>query len=201
MSLQSQLSSFYDEFHSGLPAETSATLKSVTQNLKNTYDPSTSIQAGGRFPDFRLKDPTGRDVTKDELLKHGPLLVSFYRGGWCPFCNIQLRALQELLHEFKAKGVTLVAISPELPDYSLTAKEKNNLEFPVLSDVGNLLGAQIDLEARNGDASLEVPIPATILIDRNGIVRNVHVDANYHERLEPATTLSWIDALPKPRLA
>ena len=141
-------------------------------------------------------------------------MISFYRGEWCPFCSLELRALQKHLSDFQSKGVTLVAITPELPDTSLTTTEKHDLKFPVLSDEGakyaRKLGivfeqpesmrkvfepAKIDWNARYGSDSLIVPVPATLLVDRNGKVRNIFVDANYHERLEPETALQWIDRL------
>lgn len=212
--LNAELSSVYNNFHSTAPPELSSTIKSATQEHKKSFDPSKAIQVGDKLPAFHLKDATGKEVSSDELLAHGPLLISFYRGEWCPFCNLELRALQKHLPEFKAKGVTLVAISPELPDQSLTTVEKNNLEFTVLSDVGNKLAkklgilfsqpdsmrtvfqmAQVDWKSRYGDDSLEVPVPATILVDGTGAVRNTFIDANYHERLEPETALGWIDAL------
>lgn len=215
-SLANELGTFYNQFHSDLPPEASSIIKSATSDAKQTFDPSTAIQIGARFPDFVLPDATGQEVSSADLLRHGPMLVSFYRGEWCPFCNIELRALQKYLPQFKAKGVTLVTISPELPDQTLSVTEKHSLEFPVLSDVGNKLARQlgivvrqadgmrtifemssIDWQARYGDDSLEVPVPATMLVDEEGVVRNTFLDANFHRRLEPETALQWIDDLQK----
>ena len=214
MSLANELSTFYDNFHKTAPTEMSATIKTTTKNFKETFDPRKAIQVGSTLPTFRLKDATGKEVTSHDLLANDALLISFYRGEWCPFCNIELRALQKHLHDFKAKGVNLVAISPELPDQSLTTTEKNGLEFTVLSDVGNKLARQlgilfaqpdamrpvfetagVDWKARYGDDAFEVPVPVTLLVDKTGIVRNTHIDADYSKRLEPATALDWIDAL------
>ena len=89
------------------------------------------------IPDFELSDATGNTVNFKDLLAEGPVVLTFYRGGWCPYCNIQLRAYQENLDQFQALGANLVAISPEKPDNSLETAEKNELEFTVLSDVGN----------------------------------------------------------------
>ena len=149
-----------------------------------------------------------------ELLAKGPLLISFYRGGWCPYCNMALKALQDSLSAIKAKGVTLVAISPELPDQSLTLQEKSGLQFPVLSDVGNNLARKlgivfqqpdtvrpilkaygVDLQARNGDDSYEVPFPASYLIDTKGVIRSALLDPDYTHRLEPSIALGWIDEM------
>jgi peroxiredoxin len=149
-----------------------------------------------------------------ELLAKGPLLISFYRGQWCPYCNMALKALQDSLSAIKARGVTLVAISPELPNQSPTMQEKNELQFPVLSDVGNNLARKlgilfqqpvtvrpilkaygVDLQARNGDDSYEVPFPASYLIDSKGMIRYAFLDPDYTRRLEPSTALGWIDEM------
>lgn len=143
-----------------------------------------------------------------------PPRITFYRGTWCPFCNIALAHLQKRLADFSAKGVTLVAISPELPDTSLSESEKQGLTFPVLSDVGNNFARQLgivwkqpdslrsvfdkfgnSLKQRNGDESMEIPIPATILVDKKGIVRKTFIEADYMKRLDPKVALGWVDEL------
>jgi peroxiredoxin len=125
---------------------------------------------------------------------------------------LALKALEDSLSAIKARGVTLVAISPELPNQSLTTQEKNELQFPVLSDVGNNLARKlgilfqqpetvrpilkaygVDLQARNGDDSYEVPFPASYLIDSKGMIRYAFLDPDYTRRLEPSTALGWID--------
>jgi peroxiredoxin len=178
------------------------------------FKPSAATQAGTKFPAFELSDAMGKAVFSSELFAKGPVLLTFYRGGWCPYCNLDLRALQSHLEEFKAKGVSLVAVSPELPNQSLTTTEKNKLKFTVLSDVGNKLaqqlgilfqqpdsmrpvfeGAGIDLRERNGDDSLQIPIPASFLVDSEGTIRRSFVDPDYTHRLEPATALQWVNTL------
>jgi len=214
MSLAAELSSFSDNFYKTAPPPVSSTIKTVTENFKKSYDPKSAIQVGEPFPAFRLQNALGKEVASHDLLSQGPLVIAFYRGEWCPYCNLELRALQKHLDEIKAKGVNLVAISPELPDTSLTTTEKNELSFPVLSDVGNKLTKQLgilfeqpevmgglfkqfgtDMKKRNGDESLEVPVPATFLVDKDGIVRNAFIDADYTKRLEPSVALQWIDEL------
>ncbi|KAL1962335.1 hypothetical protein VTN77DRAFT_9748 [Rasamsonia byssochlamydoides] len=179
----------------------SNTIKTVEKDFKDAFDPSKTIQPSDRFPDFKLPDATGKEVTRDVLLANGPILISFYRGEWCPYCNLELQALQRHLPEFRQKGVSLVAISPELPDQSLSMAEKNGLEFTVLSDVGNRLSRQLGILFAQPDAMrsvlgrLQVPIPATILVDKQGTVRNTFIDPSWQKRLEPATALKWIDEL------
>ncbi|KAI1749577.1 AhpC-TSA-domain-containing protein [Xylaria castorea] len=181
----------------------------------STWDPSKAIQVGDKLPEFRLTDATGKEVTSDSLLAKGPLLITFYRGEWCPFCNISIAFLQKHLPDFQARGVTLVAISPELPNNNMTTTEKHALQFPVLTDLHNGFARKlgivydqssakdlhkslgIDLNARNGDATWEVPIPATLLVTKDGIVRNTAIEPDYKIRLDPEQALKWIDALQK----
>ncbi|KAJ5758024.1 uncharacterized protein N7511_006718 [Penicillium nucicola] len=214
MSLSKELSTTYNQFLETAPKEVSSVITEAVGNFKNTYDPAKAIQPGSPFPQFQLGDAMGNKVTLNDLLAKGPILVSFYRGEWCPFCNLELRALQAHLDEFHQKGVTLVAISPELPDQALSTSEKLSLKFSVLSDVNNelakklgLLFAQpesmqtvfdkfgVDWNKRYGNNQLEVPVPATFLVDKTGIVRNSFVNPEYQHRLDPETALQWIEQL------
>ena len=142
------------------------------------------------------------------------MVLNFYRGGWCPFCNLELQTLQARLPEIKALGATLVGISPETPDNSLTAIEKHQLEFEVLSDVGNKTARKfgllftvyeemrplylkwgLDVPASNGDDSWELPVPATYVIDRNAVVHAAHVDKDYTKRMEPDEVIAALQEL------
>jgi len=214
MSLATDLSTLKDRAHAQMPTEHSHAISKSIDDFMQTWDPANAIHVGQLFPDFSLSDATGKQVSLKELLATGPLLISFYRGGWCPYCNMALKALQDSLSAIKSKGVTLVAISPELPDQSLTLQEKSELQFPVLSDVGNNLARKlgivfqqpdtvrpilkaygVDLQARNGDDSYEVPFPASYLIDTKGVIRSAFLDPDYSRRLEPSTALGWIDEM------
>jgi peroxiredoxin len=214
MSLAPQLSAVYDNFQKNAPVQITQNINSVDADFEAVFKNQTTVRAGDKLPPFALSNALGKEVTNEELLKNGPLLITFYRGEWCPFCNLALRALQLNLDKFQAKGVTLVAISPELPNTSLSTTEKNELKFPVLSDVGNEFSRELgiifpmpdslrptfkafghDLVVRNGDDSFEVPVPASLLVDEKGIVRNTYINPNYWERLEPSTALEWIEAL------
>lgn len=210
MSLTQELQETYNNFKGTAPDAVVNTFGSGVQELKGAFDPSKAIQVGQEFPAFELQDATGKLVSKDTLLRDGSLLISFYRGEWCPFCNLELRALQKHLPEFKAKGVSLVAISPQLPDNSISIVEKHELQFTVLSDLNNKLARQlgivwsqpdtfrplfqgfgVDWQKLYGNESLEVPIPATFLVDKNGIVRNMFLDPDYTKRLDSETALEW----------
>jgi peroxiredoxin len=167
-----------------------------------------------KFPAFELSDATGKIVSSVDIFATSPVLLTFYRGGWCPYCNLDLRALQSHLKEFQTVEVALVAISPELPDQAITTANKTGLDFTVLSDVGNKIARQlgilfqlpdamhplfkgkgIDLKERNGDDSFQIPIPALFLVDSDGTIRHSFVDPNYTHRLEPATALELANAL------
>ncbi len=175
-----------------------------------------ALQEGDRAPDFALPNPNGQTVSLENKLKKGTVVLTFYRGGWCPFCNLQLRAYQQVLNEIKYLGASLIAISPETPDNSLNTKEKNELEFEVLSDRGNEVAQQyglvfvtpkahqqahhelnIPLPAINGDDSWTIPIPATYVIDTDSTIIWTHTDPNYRLRAEPEAILNALQTLKK----
>jgi len=210
VTLNEQFAGVLKRFESTAPAEVRSAIMGSKDDFVAEFDPKSAIQVGATLPAFELPNAVGDKVSSASLLAKGPILISFYRGEWCPFCNLELVALQKHIDEFKAKGVTLVAISPELPNTSLSTVEKHALKFPVLSDIHNEFARKLgivwrmpdslrpafdkfgnDLKTRNGDDSFEVPVPATILVDTKGVVRNTFVDADYTTRLEPKTALEW----------
>ncbi|KAL7894220.1 thioredoxin-like protein [Trichoderma sp. SZMC 28014] len=212
--LASQLSATAEGISKNVAAPVVSSINESIDGLKATFNINSAIQVGASLPAFKLPNALGNEVTSESLLANGPVLITFYRGDWCPYCNLALRSLQLHLDEFHAKGVTMVAISPELPNTSLSTTEKNELKFEVLSDVGNKFARQlgivwdqpkfldsvfeafkVDLNEKNGDNSMALPIPTTLLIDAKGIVRNIHVDPDYRQRLETTTALAWVDAL------
>jgi peroxiredoxin len=178
-----------------------------------------ALKVGQSAPDFTLPDAFGNQVSLKALLPKGPVVVSFYRGEWCPFCNIELRALAEALPKMRALGATLIAISPEKPDHGIVAAEKNNLAFPVLSDFGNKVARQFgivfqvgqnlkefskdvfknDIALRNGEESYELPVPATYVIDTAGIIHFAHVDVDYMlGRAEPEAVVAALETIASP---
>ena len=172
------------------------------------------LRAGDQAPPFSLPDAQGRHVALADLLRKGPVVLTFYRGGWCPYCNVLLRVYQNILPQINTLGTTLVAVSPQLPDYTLSTAEKNALSFPVLSDVGNTvaraygvvftvdaetreryLGNGNDLAVINGNDSWELPITGTFIIDQSGAIHRAFVNADYTQRLEPETLLADLEVL------
>jgi peroxiredoxin len=162
------------------------------------------LDKGQQAPSFELPDADGKLITLASRLKKGSVVLTFYRGGWCPYCNIALRALQSHLPEIKRHGGSLVAISPERPDQSLSTREKLELGFDVLSDHDNAVARRFglvyrvsdaarqrllvlgrDLVAHNGSQTWELPITATYVVNPKGLIVFAHVDADYRDRLEP----------------
>jgi peroxiredoxin len=209
MGLQQQLEAFKAEFARTAPAGRPALYEAKIEELRASFALERAIRTGDRAPDFTLPDPRGREVSLAILLEARPAVVTFYRGGWCPYCNIQLRAYQAILPEITARGARLVAISPQLPDGSLSTAEANELTFDVLSDIGNsvartfglvwslpeelraaLLSNNKALPGVNGDDSWELPVPATYVITRDGRVAFAAIDVDYRNRLEPDAILT-----------
>ena len=172
-----------------------------------------ALQVGSKAPDFRLTNATGKEVGLSEVLEKGPVILTRYRGGWCPYCNITLRHLQQHLQEFRNAGASLIALTPELADNSLSTREKHELQFEVLSDTGNKVAKKygivfklndevanlykeaFDLESYNGDDSHELPLAATYVIDNEGVIRYAFLDAEYRNRAEPGDILDMLERL------
>lgn len=168
-----------------------------------------ALNVGDTAPDFELPNALGETVQLFDLLRSGPVILSFYRGQWCPFCNLELRALQAAMGDIEEAGATLVAVSPNTPDTSLTTVEKHSLTFPVLSDHDSLVAKQFnlvyemtrenienyaskgrDIPEYNGTDKWELPIPATYVIDTDRVIRYAYVDFNHRRRAEPAEVVA-----------
>lgn len=159
---------------------------------------------GDIAPNFTLNNALEKPVALNDYLKKGKVVLTWYRGGWCPYCNLTLRQLQNELPNFKANGANLIALTPELPDKSLSTAKKHDLEFEVLSDVGNVVAKEygivfelidevaksyneaFDLESYNGDHSNQLPLAATYVINENGKIIYAFLDADYRNRAEPS---------------
>lgn len=187
-----------------VPAEVLKTMADATVELEELGIVDRSLKTGDRVPDFTLPNHLGEQRHVGGMLAESVLVLNFYRGGWCPYCNMELHALQQALPEIRAIGAELVAVSPELPDKAIDTQARHALEFEVLSDVGNRVSEAfgltfelpqqlrpiytklgIDIPAFNGDDSFVLPVPATYVIDSDGIIRHHFVNADYTRRLEP----------------
>ena len=173
-----------------------------------------ALREGDAAPMFELPDAFGTTVRLADLLQKGPVIVSFYRGAWCPFCNIELRALQRELEKVEGAGATLVAISPNKPDESLALIDKHELTYPVLSDAENAVARQFNLvfemepelvahyesigrmiNEMNASDRWELPVPATYVIDTDGIIRYAYVELSHRVRAEPSEVIAAAAAL------
>jgi peroxiredoxin len=176
--------------------------------VRNSGVIENAINVGDTAPNFTLSNAKGKPISLYNELKKGSVILMWYRGGWCPYCNLTLKYMQDLLPEFKKEGANLIALTPEMPDSSLSTKEKNNLQFEVLSDAGNKVAKAygvlfkltpevaasyqkgFDLHSYNGDASDELPLAATYIIGKDRVVKYAFLDADYRNRAEPTTVLA-----------
>ncbi|MEL6536527.1 MAG: peroxiredoxin-like family protein [Bacteroidota bacterium] len=185
-----------------------AIMKQATEVLQAENLSSQAKGVGDTLPDTTMSGATGESVTLSVLWSQGPLVISFYRGGWCPYCNMELRALQAILPQLAEHKASLVAISPETPDHSLNTQEKNELAFPVLSDIDNVYAKALGLtfqmpeklrelyhsnglhvDQHNGNEDYELPMPATYVVDQTGKVLEAFVPEDYTQRLDPQDIL------------
>lgn len=174
-----------------------------TDAVKNSGILDKALNVGDKVPDFTLNNQLSKPVSLYKELEKAPVVLIWYRGGWCPYCNITLHYLQERLPDIRKAGGSLLALTPELPDKSMNTTEKNSLDFTVLSDVANKVGKEygvvfeltpevaaiyqdaFDLHGYNGDESNELPLAATYVIDQKGIIQYAFLDADYRNRAEP----------------
>ncbi|MGW2640133.1 peroxiredoxin-like family protein [Streptomyces sp. NPDC001348] len=214
MTLDAELRAFLESRHAQIPAARREVMDRAARELAASGQADRALSTGDRAPRFSLPAATGRVVALDELLAAGPVVLTFYRGAWCPYCNIALRALQQHHDAITARGARLVAVSPQTPDESLTLAEKQALAFDVLSDLGSDTARQyglafdlpddlaavydefgFDLQRVNGGHARTLPLPACYVIDRDGIVRWAFVDSDYTRRAEPADILTALGSL------
>lgn len=209
MSLTETLKEFVAQSAGRIPPEAIATMEKATAEFAAEGIGKSALKVGDQLPDATLSDASGAQVTLSNLLAKGPLILNFYRGGWCPYCNIELKAYQDLLPEIQSKGATLVAISPEKPDNVLSTVEKNTLSFPVLTDTENAFakalglvfeltgdlkslyqGFGLDLPKQNADSGWTLPIPAVFTVAADGTILFADVDLDYRRRAEPADAIA-----------
>ena len=201
-----------------LPAEVLDVFDKSIQSLLDQGVPANVVAVGDALESFTLDDASRTPVSLDELVKSGPAVVVFYRGGWCPYCNLALRTYQrELLPELSAFGARLVAISPQTPDESLSTAEKAGLEFTVLSDPASRLARRIgisfqqaddvleaqrklglDLTKVNAEGAVELPRPTVLIVDQDRTVRFVDVQPDYTARTEVVDILAALADLGNP---
>lgn len=184
--------------------------KEGIESVKRSGILDKALKVGDLAPNFKLNNALGEPVELYTYLKKGKVVLTWYRGGWCPYCNLTLRQLQLELPEFEANGTHLLALTPELPDKSLSTSEKHDLNFEVLSDIGNKIGKEygivftltndvadaynksFGLNEYNGDESNELPLAATYIINEEKKIIYAFLDADYRNRAEPAELTEFL---------
>ena len=210
MTLTEQLQNLADNSAKKIPAKAQVVMNNAIKKLKTSNILEKAFKTGDTIPKIELPNAKGVSINLNDILAKGKrIVISFYRGGWCPYCNLELKALQQSLPEIKTKNAVLIAINPETPDNSLSTLEKNNLEFEVLSDKNNEVAKSlnlvfqlpedlqnlykkfgINLDQVQGNTTQELPIAATYVIDTNGVILYHFLDEDYKLRADPKDILA-----------
>lgn len=217
MSYTEQYQEIVNKFMAGLSEDNRAAVGKNFEYIMSADFGDKALKVGDRISDFTLPNASGEKRQLSALLQQGPVVLNFYRGGWCPFCSLEFQSVHSILPQIKELGATLVGVSPELPDNSLDSIEKHQLQFEVLSDVGNNIARQwgiimdvpedmrplylqwgMDLPVINGDNSWELPIPATYVINKEGTIVAAYVNKNYTERMEPVDIVKALEKIATP---
>ena len=213
MSLKAQIDAYNVQKDAKLPADVLALMNTTNEELIAQHIKDNALQISQKVENFSLTNHNGENIELADLLKKGPVIISFYRGGWCPYCNLELKALNDYLPQFKTQSAQLVAISPQLPDETLSTAQKNDLEFDVLCDVSNKVAEQfgllftlderiqalytqfgIDFEHYYGDKSFKLPLPATYVINQEGVITYAFLSEDYTLRAEPIDVMTALES-------
>lgn len=211
--LKENIDAYNEAKKARLPAETLALMDQCTEDLKEEGIESRALRAGDSMPDFELPNQHGEQRRLSDYLAETPVVLNIYRGGWCPYCNMEMKALHDVLPEIKAAGSILVGLSPESPDKAMTTAENAEIDIDILNDKGNQIAEQlglvfvlpealrsiyekigIDIPAYNGDNSFRLPVPATYIIRQDGTIIYDFVNSDYTRRLEPSEIVRALTA-------
>jgi peroxiredoxin len=207
-----EIKKYKEAFKQKAPLEVQEMMLAATKKLEDASISKNALTVGAMAKEIKLPNALGNEVSLfDTLEENDFVVVSFYRGSWCAYCNLELKALQGINEELKQLGAKLIAVSPQSPDASMSTKEKNELEFEVLSDNSNLIAKEyglvfslaeeirpiylsfgIDLPATNKEDSYEIPMPATYVINKNKEIIFSFIDEDYTKRCEPQDILEAI---------
>lgn len=209
MSLNALLHQTLEASNARFPAEAQDVIASGMAEMRQMKIEKTALGEGDYLPSATLKSATGEDVRLADLNENGPLIITFYRGGWCPYCNLELRAYQAVQDQIIKLGGQIVAITPEKPDHALTTIEQNTLDFPVLTDTSNAFAKSMgiafelpgglqalfrqfgmNLSDLNDDTGWALPVPATFVVDSTDRIVLADVDVDYTRRLEPTDAVA-----------
>ncbi len=214
MSLRDVIQDYLQQARGEMSASDFQEMQATVLRMAEAAVAAQALRPGDRASNFALPNTRGERVTLDALLGKGPVVLSFYRGGWCAFCNMELDALQQVLPEITQRGAALVAIAPESPEHARATAETQHLGFDVLSDPGNAVAKHyglafaldeetrafherqnVDLRTINGNDDWELPVPGTYVIDRDGTIAWSFIDGNFTERAEPMDVIAALDRL------
>lgn len=196
-----------------MPAADRAVMNKAKEELAERL-PDPGLDVGEQAPDFTLPNALGEPVRLYDLLEEGPVVLTFYRGAWCPYCNLELKAMTEARPDIKAQGAQLIAVTPQQPDQSLKQVTEDGYPFEILSDLDDTVMKDynlyfevseeldavyrkmgLNLEAFNGEGRRGLPVPGTFVIDRNGVIRAAFADVDYTRRMEPAAVVEALKRL------
>jgi peroxiredoxin len=214
MSLTQQLAELKAQNQAKQPEEVKAAMAADLEKLAMSGLVENAPQQGQYLTDFTLNNHNGEPRSLSQLRQNGPVVIIFYRGGWCPYCNMELHAYQQALPAIKEAGATLVAITPELPDASLSTAEKHGLAFEVLTDTNSDYARKIgivftlsptlrpiyesfgiNIEKHNGKDQYDLPLAATFVVDTQGKIVSAFVTADYTKRADPEDIIKVLVSL------
>ncbi len=212
--LQATIDQYNAAKRESMPAEVLETMARATSKLKDSGIENQVLRTGDRIPDFSLPNQHGEMRRFADYLAESPVVLNIYRGGWCPYCNFEMKALAAALPEIEAAGARLIGMSPETPEHAQDTAAKNNIGIEILSDAGNVvskkmglvfslaeelrpiyLGAGLDIPAYNGDDTFLLPVPATYIVGSEGIIKFDFVNADYTQRLEPQDIVAILNKI------
>jgi len=214
MTLHEEITAIRQQMMAQIPEPVAAMMQEATTDLARSGLIEHAVKTGDTMPDFDLPDLGDGHIRLSSLLQDAPVVISFYRGGWCPYCSLEMQALQRVLPDIERAGGKLVSIAPELPENAEQTRDKGNLTFPILHDRDNALARQcglvftlpellrpvyegfgIDLEGSQGNESFELPVPATYIVRSDGVVAFAFVDVDYTQRMEPSRIVEILSGL------
>ncbi len=213
--LSTELKKIANEAAKRFPAEMFAVMKKATDEVRGTGIEKSAKQVGDRALDAELIGWDGKTKRLSELWSDGPIVLMWYRGGWCPYCNAQLRAMQKDLDKLGDLGAKLVVLTPELPEKAKQTAESNDLNIVALHDQNNALAKKygivfqlpeaivplyrdrLKLAEYNGTEAMELPLSATYVIDSTGVIRYAFLDADYTKRAEPSEIINALKKIEK----
>lgn len=214
MNFQERLQSLQDKIEGNLPADYLKVMHRATDDLRASGIQEQVLKAGQTMPTFELRNQDETLVNSQQLLAQGSLIITFYRGIWCPYCNADLANLKKYVAEIKAAGAQLIAISPEQPQFLKQISNTQKLNFDILHDANNDLAAafglkftlpedlkaiyhdgfKVDLEKQQGNSEWALPMPARFLVNQAGVIQYAESEPDYRRRPNPDELMELLAA-------